>query len=64
MLLALIAKTGVTFFMPDPSLWIGWVIPGLIAADGERQGIAMTLCGVVSCALAASFATTLLLVVN
>jgi hypothetical protein len=60
MLLALVAKIGMAFFVPDPSSWIGWVIPGLIAADGERQGVAMTLCGAVSCALAASFATTLL----
>jgi hypothetical protein len=60
MLLALAAKIGMAFFVPAPPSWVGWVIPGLIAADGERQGIVMTLCGAVSCASAAAFAATLL----
>ena len=29
-------------------MWIGWIAPGLIAADMERQGIVMTLAGVVT----------------
>ena len=41
-------------------LWPGWVLPGLIAADAERQGPVMTVCGAVSCAAAASFAVGLL----
>jgi poly-gamma-glutamate biosynthesis protein PgsC/CapC len=67
MLLALGAKIGfafgASFFVPgitETSLWIGWVVPGMIAADGERQGLCMTLCGAISCALTAAFATTLL----
>jgi hypothetical protein len=69
MLLALGAKIGFAFFASfftyetwilGTPLWIGWVVPGLIAADGERQGLGMTLCGVTSCALTAAFAATLL----
>lgn len=33
------------------SLWIGWVAPGLIAADVQRQGVLFTLSAVVSCSL-------------
>ncbi len=30
---------------------VGFVVPGLVACDVNRQGIAMTLCGTVSCTL-------------
>lgn len=30
---------------------VGFVVPGLVACDVNRQGIAMTLCGAVSCTL-------------
>ena len=32
---------------------LGFVLPGLIACEINRQGIIMTICGTVSCALAA-----------
>jgi len=35
--------------------WIGWIAPGLIAADIERQGLVMTLSAVVSTSLATAF---------
>jgi poly-gamma-glutamate biosynthesis protein PgsC/CapC len=43
------------------ALWIGWVAPGLIAADIERQGTAMTLAAVVSTGLATASAAQLIL---
>jgi hypothetical protein len=58
MLLALLARGGLGFFAPLP-YGIGWVVPGLIAADCHRQGIAMTLCGTISCTLVTLFCVTL-----
>ena len=60
MLLALVARIGLSFIVPVGTHWVGWVIPGLIAADGERQGVGMTLCGSVACAVATVFGMTLL----
>lgn len=37
------------------AFWIGWIAPGLIAADIERQGILMTVAAVVSTSLATAF---------
>lgn len=41
--------------LPMETHWAGWVVPGLIAADVDRQGAAMTLTGAVSCAAATAF---------
>jgi poly-gamma-glutamate biosynthesis protein PgsC/CapC len=64
MLLALAARVGLMFLIPagmHPELHpLGWVIPGLIAADAERQGVGMTLCGTVVCSLTTAFCATLL----
>ena len=43
-----------------PAFWLGWVIPGLVAADVQRQGLWITLAGIVSTSVAASFAASLL----
>lgn len=37
------------------AFWIGWIAPGLIAADIERQGAFMTLAAVISTGLATAF---------
>jgi hypothetical protein len=60
MLLSLGVETVLACFIPASPPWVGWVIPALIAADAERQGIVPTICGAVSCALAASSAVSLL----
>ncbi|MDR1731571.1 MAG: poly-gamma-glutamate biosynthesis protein PgsC/CapC [Synergistaceae bacterium] len=60
MLLALAAKIGLAFLLPPGLRQTGWVVPGLIAADGERQGLGMTLCGVIACTLVTVFGMTLL----
>lgn len=40
--------------------WIGWLVPGLIAADIERQGVLMTMTAVVSVSLATVFFASLI----
>lgn len=45
------------------SFWIGWIAPGLIAADIERQGAVMTLSAVVSTSIATAVSVFLLLLV-
>lgn len=59
MLLALSVRLALAPLVP-PSLGIGWVVPGLVAADAERQGATMTLCGALSCTIAAVLAAGLL----
>jgi hypothetical protein len=39
------------------SLWLGWVVPGLMAADLEKFGFAPTFSGAVSTAIAAALAS-------
>lgn len=41
-------------FVAD-AFWIGWIAPGLIAADIERQGFVMTMSAVISTSLATAF---------
>jgi poly-gamma-glutamate biosynthesis protein PgsC/CapC len=41
-------------------MWIGWIAPGLIAADMERQGVVMTLAAVVSATMATAMTIFLL----
>ena len=42
-------------------LWIGWIAPGLIAADMERQGVVMTLTAVVSASVVTAMTIFLLI---
>ncbi len=60
LLLALLARGIFQVLVPIPSLWLGWVVPGLIAADMQRQGIVGTLSGAVSVSVAAAMAGDLL----
>lgn len=41
------------------SYWIGWIVPGLIAADMERQGVAATLAATISASVAAAMVVSL-----
>lgn len=43
--------------------WFGWVAPGLIAADIERQGVPMTFAAVISASVATAFLVSLLFLV-
>lgn len=49
---------GALFAVPLP--WYGWVIPGLVAADCQRQGALGTLGGALACGGAALCARALL----
>lgn len=42
------------------AFWIGWIAPGLIAADIERQGVLMTLSAAVSTSIATAIIVFLL----
>ena len=48
MVLAIGLRMVTVHFFPGISLWIGWVIPALIASDIQRQGFSRTLSGTVS----------------
>ena len=47
MILALIIRLIAGFFV-KPVPWVGWVVPALLAADMQRQGIVETLSAIVS----------------
>lgn len=42
------------------AFWIGWIAPGLIAADIERQGMLMTLAAAVSVSIATAITVSLI----
>ena len=48
MLIALALRYPLVSVWGETSLWLGWVVPGLIGADMQRQGVAATLSAVVS----------------
>lgn len=37
-----------TGFLPLEPVWLGWVIPGLVASDIQRQGFVPTISGLVA----------------
>lgn len=44
----------------ESSLWLGWVVPGLVGADMQRQGGLPTLTGVVTLSIVTAMAVHLL----
>ncbi|MGD8562372.1 MAG: poly-gamma-glutamate biosynthesis protein PgsC/CapC [Desulfarculaceae bacterium] len=60
MALALVIKIILSMFYPVPSLWLGWVVPGLMGADFQRQGFIPTISGAVCAAVAAAMCAGLL----
>ncbi|MEG1800087.1 MAG: poly-gamma-glutamate biosynthesis protein PgsC/CapC [Synergistaceae bacterium] len=54
MLIALALRVLTGHFSPDP-LWFGWVVPGLIASDIQRQGVVETVSSLLIVAAAAAF---------
>ena len=61
LLIALAVRYPLVPVWGETSLWLGWVVPGLMAADMQRQGVAMTLAAIVSISVAAALAVQLLL---
>jgi hypothetical protein len=51
MVLAIAVRMATLGLFPSANLWVGWVIPALIASDMQRQGFLRTLSGVVSVTL-------------
>lgn len=51
MVLAIAIRMATLELFPEADLWIGWVIPALIASDIQRQGFLRTLSAVVSVTL-------------
>ena len=60
LLIALVLRYPVVAAWGEASLWLGWVVPGLIGADTQRQGPLMTLAAVASVSIATIMAVSLL----
>ena len=59
MLAALAIRAVVGELSPDP-FWFGWVVPGLVAADMQRQGIYSTIASLFICSFAVLFSSELI----
>lgn len=59
MLIALALRYPLVAVLGESSLWLGWVVPGLVGADMQRQGIVPTLAGAVSVSIAAALSVYL-----
>ena len=60
MLIALALRYPLVSVWGETSLWLGWVVPGLLGADMQRQGAVMTLSAVVSVSAATAMIVYLL----
>lgn len=60
MLIALALRYPLVSVLGEASLWLGWVVPGLIGADLQRQGPLPTLTAVVAVSMATAMAVQLL----
>jgi poly-gamma-glutamate biosynthesis protein PgsC/CapC len=60
MLIALALRYPLVSIWGESSLWLGWVVPGLIGADMQRQGLVTTLTAVVAVSIAAAMSVQLL----
>ena len=60
MLIALALRYPLVSVWGETSLWLGWVVPGLVGADIQRQGVVTTLTAVVSVSIATVLSVSLL----
>jgi len=60
MLIALALRYPLVSVLGETSLWLGWVVPGLIGADIQRQGLLPTLAAVVAVSLVTAMSIQLL----
>ena len=60
MLIALALRYPLVSVWGESSLWLGWVVPGLIGADIQRQGVVTTLAAVVAVSVATAMSIQLL----
>jgi poly-gamma-glutamate biosynthesis protein PgsC/CapC len=59
MLIALALRYPLVTVLGESSLWLGWVVPGLMGADMQRQGALPTITGVVIVSVATVMAVQL-----
>jgi len=59
MLVALALRYPLVSVLGEASLWLGWVVPGLVGADMQRQGPLPTLVAVVAVSAAAAMGVQL-----
>lgn len=62
MLIALFFRWSLSQYWIESSLWLGWVIPGLIGADMQRQGVVTTLTATISTGIATAMAARLIMI--
>ncbi len=60
LLIALALRYPLVTVWGETSLWLGWVVPGLVAADMQRQGVVSTLAAIVAVSVAAAMSVVLL----
>ncbi len=60
MFLALVLRMVLGGVPSSWSLWLGWAVPGLMAADFQRQGFALTVGAAVSGALVSAMVLTVI----
>ncbi|MGB5290191.1 MAG: poly-gamma-glutamate biosynthesis protein PgsC/CapC [Lysobacterales bacterium] len=60
MLIALALRYPLVSIWGESSLWLGWVVPGLMGADIQRQGLLTTLTAVVSVSIVTAMSVYLL----
>ena len=60
LLIALALRYPLVNVLGETSLWLGWVVPGLVGADIQRQGAVSTLAAVVAVSIAAAMSVQLL----
>lgn len=60
MLIALALRYPLVTVWGESSLWLGWVVPGLVGADIQRQGLLTTLTAVVVVSIVTAMSVHLL----
>lgn len=60
LLIALALRYPLVSVWGETSLWLGWVVPGLLGADTQRQGFVITMAAVVAVSIATVMAVQLL----
>jgi len=60
MLIALALRYPLVSVLGESSLWLGWVVPGLMGADMQRQGLVPTLTAVTAVSVVTAMAVQLL----
>ena len=63
LLIALALRYPLVALTAETSLWLGWVVPGLVGADMQRQGATVTLASAVAVSAATAMAVQLILMV-